>query len=96
MSKPTHINLGPISIPIRYADDPDHFGFYDEKGGDPYISIASSLTDDNLWMTLFHEAMEAMNERYGLGLKESQIRTLEMVITAMLKDNPEFASRLGS
>ena len=70
----------------------DAFGeFVDHP--EPVIRLGS-VRGRTLTLTLIHEIREVLDTLYGLGLRESRIRTLEQGIAAFVRDNPATANAI--
>lgn len=57
------------------------------------ISLRKGLKGALKGQTLFHEALHAIDEMYGLKLGENRIRVLEQVLTDLWKRNPALRTR---
>lgn len=82
------IKVGPITYAIAPITEPGCLGYLNERE----TRIEVHRPDD--YLTIFHEALHAVDALYGIGLKERQVRALEATIVPLLKDNPDFAKAL--
>lgn len=60
----------------------------------PHIKCHPSLCKKMMALTLLHEGIHAISDMHGLDLSEFQVRTLEIHIGALMRDNPKLAKAL--
>ena len=51
------------------------------------ININSTHSDDEIFSTLWHESIHALDEIFSIGLNEEQVKKLERGIVMILNDN---------
>ncbi len=84
------LHIGPLQVPVIEKDMTK-----EETWGEfwclpvPKIYINKDLPRDVKGLTILHEVLECITEIYGLTLSEGAIRTLEMSLTSIVKENPE-------
>jgi len=88
--KPMTIRIGYSDIPVEFKDlrAEDTFGYF-EFYPSPKIAVDHRLAPPYAAATVLHEVLEAASAIYGLDLSEGQVRTLETVLVALVKENPE-------
>ena len=85
-----NISIGPLQEPVLDVDLTA-----EEPWGEfwclpvPQIRVNQDLPKDLKALTILHEVLECITEIYGLGLSESDIRTLEMSLAKIVRENPE-------
>lgn len=85
------VKVGPVRYKVAAAQGLTHDGV--EVQGLCQITEATILinTDhpvDHQRSTLFHEVLHAVDQVYGIGLSEHQVRLLEVGVLSALDDNP--------
>ena len=92
-----NLQIGPLNVPVVNVDLT-----YEETWGEfwclpvPQIRVNQDLPKDLRALTILHEVLECITEIYGLGLTEGDIRTLEMSLAGIIRENPEeFREWLG-
>ena len=84
-----NISIGPLQVPVLEVDLAA-----EETWGEfwclpvPQIRVNQDLPKDLKALTILHEVLECITEVYGLGLSESDIRTLEMSLAKIVRENP--------
>jgi hypothetical protein len=87
---PTTLKFGGLKYKVesRSSIEAGGQGYYGECLIEKQIiQIASSFPADRQIITLIHESIHAIDDVYGLNLKETQVERLAMGITAFLMDN---------
>jgi len=85
-----NLHVGPLQVPIVEKNMS-----LDEAWGEfwclpaPKIYINKDLPRDVKALTILHEVLECITEIYGLNLSEGTIRTLEMSLATLVKENPK-------
>ena len=87
------IRIGPCTIPIAPTSESDEHGSFHSRPC-PHIEIDESMTGLNRPMAILHEALHAVSFYYHVNLSERDVRTLEMALTALIRDNPKLVSDL--
>ena len=84
------LQVGPISLPVVFEDltDQDLWGEFWPMPK-PQIKVNKTLDRPIQALTILHEILECITEVYGLRLSEGEIRTLEMSLAALIKQNPQ-------
>lgn len=93
MKLPEHLTIAGWKVPIRPDADDEQFGAFKNDPA-PHIKCHPGLCKKVMAYTLLHEAIHAISEMHGLDLSECQVRTLEMHIGALMRDNPKLAKAL--
>ena len=84
-----HLQIGPLNVPVVNVDLTA-----EETWGEfwclptPQIRVNQDLPKDLRALTILHEVLECITEIYGLGLTEGDIRTLEMSLAGIIRENP--------
>lgn len=85
-----NLQIGPLNVPVVEVDLTA-----EETWGEfwclpvPQIRVNQELPKDLKALTILHEVLECITEIFGLGLSESDIRTLEMSLAKIIRENPE-------
>jgi hypothetical protein len=93
------LKVGPVrygtftAIGMRDANDAPIYGHCDHKGG--RITVNLDYAPSHQRSTLFHEAIHAVDEVYGIGLTEDQTRLLEVGLLSLIDDNPQLLAFEG-
>lgn len=93
MKLPEHLDISGWEVPVIPDDNPEQFGEF-RSAPAPHIKCHPDLCKMMMAHTLLHEAIHAISEMHGLDLSECQVRTLEMHIGALMRDNPKLAKAL--
>jgi len=84
----------PYSIPVITTKMPKNefgeFFFFPT----PKICISEELEDYMYSSTVLHEILEMVNEIHDLGLSESKIRTLEVSLMQIFRQNPTLTEQV--
>jgi hypothetical protein len=84
----------PYSIPVITTKMPKNefgeFFFFPS----PKICISEELEDYMYSSTVLHEILEMVSEIHDLGLSESKIRTLEVSLMQIFRQNPALTERV--
>lgn len=93
----------PKEVSILYKKHDIEFepNLHDENGGlygqilyvPERIIINSAGSVEQQKATLLHEVIHALDELYGIGLKEEQVEKLGNAMHMLVKDNPEIILR---
>ena len=71
------VRIGTQDVEINFvAMEDGEFGDF-EAFPKPVIRVNIGVPTESQRMTLLHELLHAISELYGLGLRESQVRTIE-------------------
>ena len=96
---PEFLKIGPCVVPVIYKDLSTNtdivFGDY-KRFPTPVIQINPNLEPAEKASTKLHEALHAISGFYGLRLNEQAVRTLEMALVGLLRENPRFTAELVS
>jgi hypothetical protein len=89
----TTIRIGPLEIPVEYADlGPGVFGKW-HPFPSPRIEINDKAPEPMQALALLHECIHALCDLHGIRANEQTVSTLEMVLAQFMRDNPSvFAS----
>ena len=85
------LRIGDLEVPVesRELDVCGHWR-------DMKIVMSSKIKDKDIYFSsLLHESIHAIAELYGIKLKESQVRVLEMSIFSLMKNNPKLSAYLS-
>lgn len=93
MRLPEHLDIAGWEVPVVADEDPEQFGAY-KSHPSPHIKCSAQLSKRMTAHTLLHESIHAISEMHGLELSECQVRTLEVHIGGLLRDNPKLARAL--
>lgn len=88
-----HLRIGPFTVSVQVANLPDDHGRWD--GSSHAITISDKAEGLNAWATLLHEALHAISDFYGMDLEEPKVRTLEVALVQLLRDNPELTKHIA-
>jgi hypothetical protein len=87
------VQVGPLTLPVVALSDDDSVGEYRPRPT-PCIAISGDLTGRVRAMAVLHEALHAIADLYGLPLDERDVQTLELTLTALIRDNPALVDAL--
>lgn len=76
-----------IDVVVGKLEEEDQFGSYCSYPN-PTITIAENLSPTMYFSTLVHELFEFINDVWNLGLKEKDIRILEISVLQLIYNNP--------
>ncbi len=84
------LQVGPITLPVVFQDltKEDLWGEFWPLPS-PQIRVNDTLSEPIQALTILHELIECIAEVYGLRLSEGDIRTLEMALAGVIKQNPK-------
>tara|TARA_Y100001963_G_C6616160_1_gene369407 strand:- start:141 stop:446 length:306 start_codon:yes stop_codon:yes gene_type:complete len=84
------LQVGPITLPVVFEDltKEDLWGEFWPLPK-PQIRVNSTLSKPIQALTILHELLECITEVYGLRLSEGDIRTLEIALGSLIKQNPQ-------
>jgi hypothetical protein len=60
-----------------------------------FITIDMGAHHARKWETLLHEALEAINHQYRIGLSHDQTEQLECALYAFTRQNPDFFKEMA-
>lgn len=89
------LKVGPVTYNVFAGrpDDGDAMGQCLYKSA--RIAINPDYQPDHQRSTLFHEAIHAVDQVYGIGLTETQVRAIEVGVLALIDDNPALLAFTG-
>lgn len=92
------LKVGPTRYQVFHArlmggDDPSAMGECDYKRS--RILLNTDYEASQRRTTLFHEAIHAVDQVYGIGLREEQVRALEVGLLNLIDDNPHLLAWEG-
>jgi hypothetical protein len=93
MKLPDHLDICGWEVPVIADENPEQFGEF-RSAPAPHIKCHPKLCKMMTAHTLLHESLHAISEMHGLELTECQVRTLEIHVGALLRDNPKLARAL--
>ena len=88
----SHLKIGPVDVPVFEVPSLDLHGFTADTPV-PYIAVRNMDSTQGFW-TLLHEAIHMISDQLHLGLKEREVRALDVGISSLIRDNPGLVTGL--
>lgn len=88
-----HLTVGSLKVHIEHKGDAGEALGSFSASGSPTIQLWDQ-DKNQLFLTLFHEALHAVSWAHGMKLSERDVRCLEQTLPALFRDNPQFLAML--
>lgn len=86
------VKIGAVDLPVYLDKDLDDHGNYASHPGQAIWICPQE--ESSAVRTVWHEALHAIGDLYGLPLSEERTRVLENVLLQFLMDNPKLLEQL--